>query len=66
MYLAYGTISRCKIDGEWSSIIFSFSDKQRYVLCPINFAYENRTQIISLLLEIYKRLALLVNGNDEE
>ena len=41
----------CKIDGEWCSIIFNFSDKKRYVLHSVDFAYENHTQIISLLLE---------------
>ena len=62
----YDTTSFCKIDRELPSIIFSFSDKQRYVLRPVNFAYKNRTQIISLLLETYKRLTRLVNGNNEE
>ena len=64
--LHYDTTSRSKIDGEWPSIIFSFSDKQRYVLRPIFFAYETRTQIISLILETLERLAVLVNGNDEK
>ena len=63
--LHYCTTFLCKIDGEWSSNIVSFSGKLRYVLGPIDFAYENCTQIISLLLETYKQLAL-VNGNDEE
>ena len=40
--------------------------QQRNVLRPIDFTIEKRTQIISLLLKTYKRLALLVNGNDEE
>ena len=64
--LHYDTTSRSKIDGEWPSIIFSFSNKQRYVLRPIFFAYETRTQIISLILETLERLAVLVNGNDEK
>ena len=62
--LHYDTTSRSKIDGEWPSLIFSFSNKQRYVLRPIFFAYETRTQIISLILETLERLAVLVNGND--
>ena len=41
--LHYDMTSHCKIDGEWLRIIFSFSDKQQYVLRPIKFAYENRT-----------------------
>ena len=60
--LHYDTTKRCKIDGEWPSIIFSFSDKQRYVLRPIFFAYEDRKQIVNLLVETFERLALLVNG----
>ena len=53
--------SLCKIDGEWRSIILNFSDNKQYVLHPIDVAYENHTQIISLLLETYKRLVLLNN-----
>ena len=55
--------SLCKIDGEWPSIIFSFSDNKWYVLHPADFANENHAQIISLLLETYKRLVLL---NDDK
>ena len=51
------------MENEWPSIIFSFSEKQQYV--PVDFAYENCTQIISLLLETYKQLSL-VNGSDED
>ena len=40
--LHYDTTSRCKIDGEWLSIIVSFSGKQRYVLRPVFFVYETR------------------------
>ena len=63
--LHYDTTSRARIDGEWPSIIFSFSDKQRYVLRPIFFAYETRSQIISLIVETLERLATLVNKNDK-
>ena len=42
---------------------FSFSDKQEHVLRPTDFAYGNCTQIISLLVDAYKQLAL---GNEEE
>ena len=59
--LHYCMASLCKIDGEWSSIIFSFSDNKSYILHPVDFAYENHTQIISFLLETYKRLVLLNN-----
>ena len=64
--LHYDTTSRCKIDGEWPSIIFSFTNKQRFVLRPIFFAYEDRAQIVSLLLETLKRLVVLVNQKRRE
>ena len=64
--LHYDTTSRCQIDGEWPSIIFSFSDKQRYVLRPLFFAYETRTQIVNLLLETLERLAVLVNKESKK
>ena len=59
----YCITSLCKIDGEWPSIIFSFSDNKWYVLHPADFTYENHAQIIGLLLETYKRLVLL---NDDK
>lgn len=60
--LHYDTTSRSKIDGEWPSIILSFSDKKRFVLRPIFFAYETREQIIRLLVETLERLAVLANS----
>lgn len=64
--LHYDTTSRNKIDGEWTSIIFSFTNKQRFVLRPIFFAYEDRMQIIKLLRETLERLAVLVNRNEQK
>ena len=63
--LHYDTTSRCRIDGEWPATIFSFSNKQRYVLPPLFFAYEDRLQIVRLLLETFERLALLVTTASE-
>ena len=64
--LHYDTTSRSKIDGEWPSIVFSFSNKQQYVLRPIFVAIETRSQIVSLILETLECLAVLVTGNDEK
>ena len=49
--LHYDTTSRCKIDGDWPSIIFSFSNNKRFVLHPLFFAFEDRAQIVKLLVE---------------
>ena len=61
--LHYETTSRCKIDCDWPSIIFSFSNYRRFVLCPLFFAFEDRAQTVKLLVETYERLALLVDSN---
>ena len=61
--LHYGTTSRCKIDGEWPAIIFSFSDGKRYTLRPLFFAYEDWAQIVRLLVETYKRLAMCITSS---
>ena len=63
--LHYNTISRCHIDGEWPSIILSFSDGTDLELCPLFFAYEDREQIILLLVETIKRLSVATTGSDE-
>lgn len=59
-HLHYDTTSRCKIDGEWPAIIFNFSGKKRFSLRPLFFAYEDRKQIVKLLVETFRRLAVLV------
>ena len=61
--LHYDTTSRCKIDGNWPSIIFSFSNDRRFALHPLFFSIEDRAQIAKLLVETYKHLALLVDSN---
>ena len=60
--LHYDTTSRCKIDSDWPSIIFSFSNN-RFVLRSLFFAFEYRTQIVKLFVETYEHLALLVDSN---
>ena len=59
--LHYDTTSRNRIDGEWPSIILNFSsndmDKCKMIpLRPLFFAYEDRNQIILLIVETLKRL----------
>ena len=61
--LHYDTTSRCKIDSDWPSIIFSFSNNSRFVLCPLFFAFQDREQIVKLLAETYERFTLLIDNN---
>ena len=55
--LHYDTTSRSQIDGDWPALILIFSDKRRFSLRPLFFAYEDRENIIRLFVETYKRLA---------
>ena len=61
----YYTTSRYHIDGEWWSIILSFSDGTDFELRPLFFAYEDREQIVLLLVETIKRLSVAATGSDE-
>ena len=60
--LHYDTTLRNKIDGEWPSIILSFSDGRDFELRSIFFAYEDREQIVQLLVESYNRLSVACSG----
>ena len=55
--LHYDTTSRSKIDGERPAILLNFSDGYQFVLRPLYFAYEDRKQIVDLLIESLPRLA---------
>ena len=59
--LHFVATSRSKIDGDWPCLILIFSDKQRVPLRPLFFAYEDRAQIIRLIIETYQRLAATIN-----
>jgi hypothetical protein len=59
--LHFDATSRSKIDGDWPCLILIFSDKQRFPLRPLFFAYEDRAQIIRLIIETYQRLAATIN-----
>ena len=61
--LHYDTTSRSKIPGEWPAIILNFAGRKRYSLRPMFFAYEDRAQIVRLLVETLERLATLATAN---
>ena len=66
--LHYDTMSRSKVDGEWPSLTLNFlkDDKQdckMYHLRALSFAFEDRDQIVKLILETYERLATGTGGN---
>ena len=56
--LHFDTTSRNNIDGEWPSLILNFSNTRRYRLRPLFFAYEDRANIIRLIIETYECLAV--------
>ena len=56
--------SRSKIKGDWPCLILIFLDKCRFLLRPLFFAYEDRTQIIRLIAETYRRLAATINAEE--
>ena len=47
------------MDGEWPSLIISFSDGWEHRLRPIFFAFKDRQQIIDLFVESYTRIAIV-------
>ena len=55
--LHYDTTSRCYIDGEWPCLILNFTQSRCFRLRPLFFAYEDRENITSLIVETYERLA---------
>ena len=62
--LHYDSTSRSKIDGDWPSLVFIFSDKRRFRLRPLFFAYEDRDQIVRLIVETYERLCETLKQSD--
>ena len=49
--LHYDSTQRSKIDGDWPCLILIFSDNQRFSLCPLFFAYEDRENIVRLIVQ---------------
>ena len=66
--LHYDTTSRSRIDGEWPCLILNFMDdvhpenSQFLRLRPLHFAFENREQIVKLVIETFNRLSAAVSG----
>jgi hypothetical protein len=65
--LHYDTTSRSRIDGEWPCLILNFlsSDSTKCGMFPLRaltFAYEDREQIKTLIIETFKRLATATNN----
>ena len=58
--LHFDATSRSKIDGDWPALILVFSDNRRYSLRTLFFAFEDRQNIVRLIVETYKRLASLI------
>ena len=56
--LHFDTNSRNNIDGEWPSLILNFLNTQHHRLRALFFAYEDRANIILLIIETYERLAV--------
>ena len=61
--LHFDTTQRSRIDGDWPSLILNFKDDnplecRMISLCPFFFAYEDRSQIISLIVETLNRLSV--------
>lgn len=64
--LHFDTTTRSRIDGDWPSLILNFKDDdprecRMIPLRPLFFAYEDRSQIISLIVETLKRLSVAAN-----
>ena len=67
--LNYDTTSSSRVDGKWPSLIFNFmcKNKDKYKMYPLRalfFAYENRDQILQLVIETLQRLATATSGNE--
>ena len=64
--LHFDATSRSKIDGDWPSLILVFSDNRRYSLRPLFFAFEDRQNIVRLIVETYKRLASSIKISSQQ
>ena len=66
--LHFDTTSRSRVEGEWPSLILNFLNdclaKCRMIpLRALFFAYENREQIVKLIIETLKRLSVASGGH---
>ena len=63
--LHFDSTQRSKIDGDWPCLILIFTNNLRFSLRPLFFAYENRENIVRLIVETYIRLALTTTSTDQ-
>ena len=67
--LHFDTTTRSRIDGDWPCLILYFSDDdaaecRMISLRPLFFAYEDREQIVCLIVETLQRLSVATNNSD--
>ena len=65
--LHYDTTFRSRIPGEWPCLILNFPNKdpkvcKMFTLPALTFAFENRNQIMKLILETLSRLSITTGG----
>ena len=63
--LYFDSTQRSKIDGDWLCLIFIFTNNLRFSLTPLFFAYEDRENIVRLIVETYIRLALTITSTNQ-
>ena len=62
--LHFDSTQRSKIDGDWPCLILIFTNNLRFSLRPLFFAYEDRENIVRLIVETYIRLALTITSTN--
>ena len=62
--LHFDSTQRSKINGDWPCLILIFSNRQWFSLRSL-FAYEDRENIVHLIVETYERLVLTLSVNEE-
>ena len=61
----FDSTQRSKIDRDWPCLILIFTNNLRFSLRPLFFAYEDRENIVRLIVETYIRLALAITSTDQ-
>lgn len=51
--LHYDSTTCSKIDGSWSALILIFRDSHKFPIQAMFFAYDDRKQIVNLIVESY-------------
>ena len=63
--LHFDSTQRSKIDGDWPCLILIFTNNLRFSLRPLFFAYEDRENIVKLIVETNIRLAQTITSTDQ-